>query len=416
MIDERVHHRRQTCRICDRARLSLVLSFGSMPLANAFLSGPQDFENEQVYPLDLCYCPECSFLQLVDVVAPEVLFGHYLYASGTSDTMAAHHRDLAATVVADMGLGADDTVMEIASNDGSLLKHFQARGIQVVGIEPAQNIARMARAAGIPTVETFFNAATAAQVKERHGPPTVVLANNVLAHVDDPRDFLVGARTLVRPGGAIIVEVPYVGDLLDRLEYDTVYHEHLGYFSIRAFLTLADAVGLTVQGIDRVPVHGGSLRVRFSRAEDERRHADGVLATAEAERDAGLHDVSRYEQFRAGVERNRNALVGLLEALVASGKTVAGYGAPAKGNTLLTYCGIDSRLLPYTVDKSPLKTGLFTPGSHIPVLPVSAIMERRPDYLLLLAWNFAEEIISQQADYRTQGGRFIVPIPEPLVV
>jgi SAM-dependent methyltransferase len=411
-----VHRRRSTCRICDGSRLHLVLSLGQTPLANAFLSAPNEFDTEPRFPLELYFCETCTFLQLLDVVAPEVLFRHYVYASGTSDTIAAHNRALAAAVVTQLGIGAGDLVVEIASNDGSLLKRFCDHDTRVLGIEPASNIAQMAREAGIDTIDEFFTPAIAARVRASHGPAAAIVANNVLAHVDDPRDFLRGARSLLRPGGAIVVEVPYVGELLERLEYDTVYHEHLGYFSIHAFLALAEAAALSVERVDRVAVHGGSLRVWFRDRQEVPSHSAAVMTLVEEERRAGLHTVDRYERFRIQVEGNRESLRQLLQQLVDSGKTIAGYGAPAKGNTLLSYCGIDGRLLPYTVDKSPLKVGLYTPGTHIPVLPVSILAERRPDYLLVLAWNFADEIMRQQADYRANGGRFILPIPQPTVV
>jgi SAM-dependent methyltransferase len=368
------------------------------------------------FPLDMYFCDTCSLLQLLDVVAPDVLFRHYLYASGTSDTIAAHNQALASVVVERLGLGADDMVVEVASNDGSLLKHFRSRQLRVLGIEPASNIAQLAHAAGVETINEFFTEDVARHVRETHGDAAVVVANNVLAHVDDPRGFLRSARALLRPGGAVIVEVPYVGELLDRLEYDTVYHEHLSYFSIHALLALAEAVGLRVERIDRVAIHGGSLRVWFRADSDCPRHGASVLSMDRDERSAGLHEMPRYERFRDQVEGNREALRRLLQDLADSGKTVAGYGAPAKGNTLLSYCGIDCRQLPYTVDKSPLKVGLFTPGTHIPVLPVSALAERRPDYVLILAWNFADEIMRQQAQHQVYGGRFILPIPEPTVV
>jgi SAM-dependent methyltransferase len=411
-----VHRRRSTCRICDGDRLHLVLSLGHTPLANAFLRAPAEFESESKYPLELYVCETCTFLQLLDVVAPEVLFRHYIYASGTSDTIAAHNKALAAAVVTQLSLGPDDLVVEVASNDGSLLKRFREHDTRVLGIEPASNIAQMARDAGIDTVDEFFSSDTAHRVRAARGPASAIVANNVLAHVDDPRDFLRGARSMLRPGGAVIVEVPYVGELLERLEYDTVYHEHLGYFSIHAFLALAEAAGLSIERVDRVPVHGGSVRVWFRDRDDAPNHGATALSMVEEERAAGLHTIARYRQFGAQVEGNREALRRLLQQLVNTGKTIAGYGAPAKGNTLLSYCGIDARLLPYTVDKSPLKVGLFTPGTHIPVLPVSTLAERRPDYVLVLAWNFADEIMRQQADYRASGGRFILPIPQPVVV
>jgi hypothetical protein len=388
-----------------------------MPLANAFLASPAEFDEERSFPLDVFFCETCAFLQLVDVVAPEVLFRHYIYTSGTSETMAAHNATLAATVVSTLRLDTRALVVEIASNDGSLLKCFRNHGVRVVGVEPARNIADLATRAGIETVTEFFDVSIAQAVRARRGPASVLLANNVLAHVDDPSGFLHAARLLVEPEGCIIVEVPYVGDLLDRLAYDTVYHEHLGYFSAHAFVALAESAALRIDRIDRVPVHGGSLRVWFMPAErGSSEHGVTVLALLEAERSAGLHEFSRYARFGEAVEANRRELVGMLNDLAASGRKVAAYGAPAKGNTLLNYCGITSELVSYTVDKNPLKVGLFTPGSHIPVLPVSALTERRPDYVLLLAWNFADEVVRQQSTYIAGGGHFIIPVPRPTVI
>jgi SAM-dependent methyltransferase len=416
MNDMSLHHRRETCRICGGGRHTLFLPLGPTPLANAFLRTPDEFAAEPSFPLDMYFCEDCSFVQLLDVVDHEALFRHYLYATGTSDTIAAHNRDLAASLVAWLGLGADDLVVEAASNDGSLLRCFQAHGIRTLGVEPARNLAAVARSAGVDTVDCFFDREAAGELRLGYGPAAVVIGNNVLAHVDDPRDFLAGARVLLRPGGVVAIEVPYIAELLDRLEYDTVYHEHLGYFSVAALVRLADAAGLSLVRVDRVAVHGGSLRACFMAREDEPSHAPGVLALAAAETRAGLTTLGRYQQFSTDVQENRRSLVALLQSLVDAGHTVAGYGAPAKGNTLLNYCRIDGRLVPYTVDKSPLKIGLYTPGAHIPVHPVAALLERQPDYVLLLAWNFAEEIMRQQQEYRARGGRFIIPIPTPVVV
>lgn len=408
--------KRESCRVCGGRDLVPILSLGLSPLANAFLRSPDEFAGEARFPLELFFCPACSLLQLLHVVDPEILFRHYLYVTGTSTTMAEHNRGYAKTVGDLVALRPGNLVAEVASNDGSLLKCFQARGAAVVGIEPARNLAALATSAGVETVNEFFTSAVAASVRAHRGPARVVAANNVLAHVDDPVDFLAGCRELVSDDGVVTVEAPYVGELLDRLEYDTVYHEHLSYFSIRSLLTLAERVGLSVVRIDLVPVHGGSLRVYFSRSADA--HAAEVLAQADAERAAGVADAARYHRFAQQVEAGRAELVGLLERLRAEGKRVAGYGAPAKGNTLLNYCEIGSSLLPYTVDKNPLKVGLFTPGMHIPVRPVETLGQPadRPDYVLILAWNFAEEIMRQERAHRERGGQFILPIPRPQVV
>ncbi|MBA3884549.1 MAG: class I SAM-dependent methyltransferase [Acidobacteria bacterium] len=408
--------RRTTCRVCEATELDAILSLGPTPLANAFLGSPDEFAAERSYPLDLYFCGRCGLLQLLDVVSPDVLFRHYLYVTGTSTTQAAHNRGYARAVADLLDLGASDLVTEIASNDGTLLRAFAAQGMRTLGIEPARNLAAEATAGGIETVSEFFTHRLAAQLRAERGAARAVVANNVLAHVDDPRDFLAGCRELVAADGLIAIEVPYVGELLERIEYDTVYHEHLSYFSVGSLLRLAEAVDLSVVRIDRVPVHGGSLRLFFSRSAG--RHAPDVLAMEVDEQRAGLMDIGRYQRFALEVEESRRILLELLERLAGEGREVAGYGAPAKGNTLLNFCRIDTRLLRYTVDRNPRKVGLYTPGTHIPVRDVSALTgaDSLPDYVLILAWNLSEEIMQQQQTYRDRGGRFIVPVPRARVV
>jgi hypothetical protein len=407
--------RRTTCRVCEGTDLEPILSLGPTPLANAFLRSPDEFAAERSYPLDLYFCSGCSLLQLVDVVNPEVLFRHYLYVTGTSSTMAAHNTAYARTLVDLLGLGPNDLVAEVASNDGSLLGCVRAHGVRTLGIEPARNLAVEASASGVETVNEFFSAALAARLRVSHGPARAVAANNVLAHVDDPRDLLAGCRALVADDGLVTIEVPYVGELVQRVEYDTVYHEHLSYFSIAPLLRLSESAGLFVVRIDRVTVHGGSLRLYLSPG--GREHGPAVRQLLEDERRAGLAAAPRYRQFAADVRQSRDVLLDLLERLVAEGRTIAGYGAPAKGNTLLNYCRIDTRLLRYTVDRNPRKVGLYTPGTHIPVRDVSALSADGsvPDDVLILAWNLAEEIMAQQRRHRDRGGRFIIPVPRAKV-
>lgn len=411
-----VHHLRRDCRACGHASLVPFLDLGQQPLANSFLHDESEAAGEPRFPLVVYFCAECFLVQLADVIDPEILFRNYLYVTGTSDTISEHNQRYAAAVVEHLRLGPESRVTEVASNDGSLLKRFKALGVQTLGVEPAQNIAARAQADGIETLPVFFGAESAERILQSHGPSQAVIGNNVLAHVDDTLGFLRGARRLLAPGGRVIVEVPYLGVLLDKLEYDTVYHEHLCYFSISALARLCENAGLRLERVDDMPVHGGTIRVYAADAAELAEHAPAVEARLEAEARAGLTSPERYRALALAVAEQRRELLALLAELRAQGKSVAGYGAPAKGNTLLNYCGITRKDLPYVVDKSPLKVGLLTPGSHVPVLPVSALLERQPDYLLILAWNFADEIMAQQREYQARGGKFIVPIPRPRVV
>jgi hypothetical protein len=418
MLNKRtlLYHKRSTCRGCGSDKLNLFLRLGPTPLANSFLKSPDEFGSEKKYPLDVYFCRTCSLVQLLDVIDPEILFRNYIYVTGTSDTIAEHNRKYADTVARFQNLKADDLVVEVASNDGSLLQCFKSDGVRTLGVEPAKNIAEIARNNGIETVNEFFDSKAADTLRKKHGPAKVIIGNNVLAHVDDTRDFLNGCKSALDNAGIAVFEVPYLAELLKRLEYDTIYHEHLCYFSVTSIVGLCDKVGLSVIRVDEVPIHGGSLRIYAGGKEHFSQHHEDVMARIRSEQQAGLGTLARYERFAENVENNRRQLLNLLKTLQADGKTLAAYGAPAKGNTLLNYCGIGTDIIPYTVDKNPLKVGKYTPGMHIPVLEVSALLERQPDYLLVLAWNFADEIMRQQEVYQQRGGRFIIPIPKPEVI
>jgi hypothetical protein len=408
--------RRTTCRVCASTDLEPILSLGSMPLANAFLRSPLEFASERSYPLELYFCSACALMQLLDVVRADIMFRHYLYITGVSATQVTHTSSYARVLTERLGLGPKDLVVEIASNDGSLLRAFAAAGVQTLGVEPARNLAAEAAANGIETVAEFFTHALARRMRAERGKARVVVANNVLAHVDDVRDFLAGCSELIDDEGIISIEVPYVGDLIERIEYDTIYHEHLSYFSFASLLRAAESAGLAALRIDRLPVHGGSLRLTLGRTVSG--HAPEVRAVEAEEQRAGFTGIERYRRFAREVLDSRTAFVSLLERLNAEGSRIAGYAAPAKGNTLMNFCRIDDRLIRYTVDKSPRKVGLYTPGAHLQVRPVSALYapETRPDYIVVLAWNIGEEIMKQERAFRDTGGRFIIPIPRPQVV
>lgn len=387
-----------------------------MPPANSFLETIPARGDEPSYPLTVTFCPSCTLLQTPDVISPEALFRQYVYVTGTSDTMARHNKQYAESVARTLGLSDQDLVVEIASNDGSLLKQFAALGVRTLGVEPAENIAQTARAEGIETVSEFFTTHLAEQLVSSHGAARAVIANNVLAHVDDTVGFLRGCAALIEGDGRVVIEVPYLQHLLDRLEYDTIYHEHLCYFSITALARAFSAAGLSIIRVDHVAVHGGSIRVHAGRTDAWGEHGQQVLGQIEEERVRGICDVRTYRRFAEKVSAHREELVDLLDGLLGKGASMAGYAAPAKGNTLLNYCGIGTDRLMFLADKNPLKVGTFSPGRHIPVVNVDQIEKRRPDYLLILAWNFSDEIIRQQHAHRERGGRFILPIPDPKVV
>lgn len=407
--------RRAACRGCGGARLNQFLSLGDVPLANAFLTADQLQEPESRFPLEVYFCRDCALVQLLHVVSPQVLFSNYVYRTGTNETIRRHNSALVQAAVQKGSLRSGDFVLEVASNDGSLLQSFGKQGMRTLGVEPAENIAEIARQSGIDTLNSFFDERSAAEIVGRYGSARVVVANNVLAHVDATVVFLRACKQVLADDGWVIVEVPYLAQMLSRLEYDTIYHEHLCYFSVTSLMNIFTRAGLALEHIDQVDIHGGSLRL-WARHLTASSHADSVCQMADQELKAGLTRPETYWEFALRVERNREQLLHLLQALRNDGKSVAGYGAPAKGNTLLCYCGIGPELLSFTVDRSPLKVGLFTPGTHIPVEPVERIVAAQPDYVLLLAWNFAPEIIEFLDPYKQRGGKFILPIPEPILL
>lgn len=397
------------CISCGSRELSPVLSLGTTPLANALLTKEQVRQPEARFPLDLVFCPGCSMVQITERVPPEQLFSDYAYFSSFSDTIVAAARALATRLVGERGLGAGSLAMEVASNDGYLLQHYLAAGVPVLGIEPAANIAKVANARGIRTRCEFFGRDTARAIAGEGLRADVLHANNVLAHVPDLNGFVAGIATVLKPSGVAVIEVPYVRDMIEKCEFDTIYHEHLCYFSVSALDALFGRHGLGLQAIERIPVHGGSLRL-FA-APGAARGAS-TQALLDEERALGMLKLDYYAGFAGHVERLRAELLALIGRLKSEGKRIAAYGASAKGSTLLNYFGIDGRHLDYVVDRSTEKQGRYTPGTHLEILPPGKLREDQPDYLLLLAWNFLDEILSQQAEYRARGGRFIVPVPE----
>ncbi len=405
--------RTDACLNCAGTERELVLDLGSTPLANAFVRPEHETWPEPTWPLELLVCRTCGLVQLSESVPPEILFADYVYMTGASATMVAHFDEHASTHVHDLRLGPTDLVMEIASNDGTLLSAFARRGVRTLGIEPATNLVVAAKERGVDSVARFFGAQCARELRDEYGPAALICGNNVLAHVPDLAGVLEGCRIAVEPVGVVSIEVPYLVHLLERLEYDTIYHEHLSYFSVRALADAFGRQGLAIFDVQEHPVHGGSLRLL---ARPGREHAACVAERIASERARGLEDLATYHAFAQAVARNRDELRALLEGLRAKGRRIAAYGAPAKGNTLLNYCGIGTDLVEYTVDRNSLKVGTLTPGMHLPVKDVRVLAEDVPDHALILPWNIAPEIMKQEEDYTRKGGRFLLPIPTPRIL
>ncbi len=403
------YRRVESCRVCGSQRLAPVLSLGDTPLANAFVRPEDVARAEARYALEVLRCLACGLVQLSIVVRPDILFREYRYASSASPPLIAHFDELADELVSRF-VPTGALVVEVGSNDGVLLRPLAERAARVLGVEPASNLAAIANAAGLETWNEFFDERVAARIVERRGRAAVVVANNVLAHIDDLRGVLRALDVLLDEDGVFVAEFPYLADLLAHVEYDTIYHEHLSYFHLAPLRVLFGAAGFEMFDVRRLAVHGGSLRVFVARGGRRALSSDltGLLASEDAE---ALASEAAYARFASRVDASRDALRALLAALRREGKRVAGYGATAKGNTLLNYCGIGTELVQFIADTTPFKQGLLTPGTHIPVRPDDALTSERPDFALLLAWNYADAIIRRHADYLAAGGRFIHPIP-----
>ncbi|MFN2405204.1 MAG: methyltransferase domain-containing protein [Pyrinomonadaceae bacterium] len=401
------------CRSCGYTNLESVLSLGCTPLANALLSEEQLSEREATYPLELVFCPECSLVQITETVSPEKLFREYVYFSSFSETMLEHAENLSSALIGSKNLDVTSLVLEVGSNDGYLLQFYKRKGVSVVGVEPATNIAAVAEEKGIPTICDFFNEDLASRLAGEGLKADVVHANNVLAHVADLNGFVRSLRRVLKEDGLIVIEVPYVKDMIDRCEFDTVYHEHLCYFSLTALHALFARNSLTIQRVERLAIHGGTLRIYAGR-DDER--DESVTRLLSEEKAWGVNDVAFYSGFSARVEQLRDELVALLRKLKTEDKRIAVYGASAKGSTLLNYCRLGAETLDYVVDRSTVKQGLYTPGTRLKIYAPEKLLADTPDYVLLLTWNFASEILEQQAEYRKRGGRFIVPVPAVRIV
>jgi SAM-dependent methyltransferase len=399
------------CRFCSAPLSEIVADLGVLPLSNAYVHPDRLLEPELFYPLVAYVCGRCFLVQVAAVETPEHHFSDYVYFSSYSNEWLAHARDYSIVIRERLGLGAQSQVIEIASNDGYLLQYFRDAGIPVLGIEPAANVGAVAREKGIETWTKFFGTAAASEIA---GRADLLIANNVLAHVPDLNDFVEGLRIALAPRGTITIEFPHLLQIMRFSQFDTIYHEHYSYLSLLAVQRVLAAHGLDVVDVEELPTHGGSLRVYARHAGAE--VAGSVEAILSDERRFGLDRIETYREFAEGIRTCKRALLQFLIAARDDGKRVAGYGAPAKASTLLNYCGARTDFIEYTVDRSPHKQGLYLPGTRIPIFAPEKIAETRPDYVLILAWNLCDEIMSQMAHIRDWGGRFVIPIPRAEVV
>jgi SAM-dependent methyltransferase len=403
------------CLGCGSKLPGAFLDLGAMPLANGYID-PRDQDREEIaYRLAVAHCPNCDLVQLTHRVAPEDLFSNYLYFSSFSHAFLKHAEDMAEALTSRFALGDGSLVMEIGSNDGYLLQFFEQRGIPVLGIEPARNIAKVANESGIPTMAVFFGPDSVARILKARGQADTIIGNNVLAHVPLINGFLLCVKECLKPTGSAVFEFPYLKDLLDHTEFDTIYHEHVFYYSLTAVRVLAERAGLELYDVSRQDIHGGSLRV-FLQKEGQYEISGSVRKMLLEEEECGITGEQLYDKFGDKVEKLKARLAELLTELKKSGKTIAAYGAAAKGNTLLNYIGVDNSVIDFVTDRSPHKQGFLLPGSKIPILHQDELLKRMPDYTIILAWNFTEEIVAQQAEYRRRGGRFVVPIPQVRVL
>jgi len=401
------------CRFCGAPLTDVFVDLGASPLANSYLE-PEDLgKAEAFYPLCVYVCAECFLVQLPEEEKPEAIFSDYAYFSSYSESWLRHAETYARAMIERFGLGPGHRVIEVASNDGYLLRWFKERGIPVLGIEPACNVAEAAEVAGIPTLVRFFGAATARELAAGGTRADLLVGNNVLAHVPDLNDFVAGLKVLLALSGVLTMEFPHLLRLIEAGQFDTIYHEHYSYFSFTTARRIFAHHGLTLFDVEELPTHGGSLRIYARHDEDDSKPiGERVGELLVREETARLGCLETYGCFSKQVERVKRELLRFLIQAKEEGKSIAGYGAPAKGNTLLNYCGIRTDFLDYTVDRSPYKQGRYLPGSRIPIYAPERLRETRPDYVLILPWNLKEEIMEQMAEVRTWGGRFVIAVPE----
>ena len=403
------------CRICRGTNLHKFLSLGDQPHCNRFLKKEELASQEPFYPLDMYFCQDCALVQLGYVVPPEAMFRDYPYVTGTTATLPHHFQGLAKEIVARFKPAPGSLVVDIGSNDGTFLKAFQSFNLRTLGVDPAVNIAEIANQSGIETIPEFFGRDIAARIAREKGKAQVVTAAGVFYHIPGLDDFVEGVRAVLADDGVFVVQAIYLMDMLDKTSFDNIYHEHLCYYSLKPLTVLFDRFDMEVFDVQRTAIHGGSIIV-YVRKGSTASPKPSVEALLVLEGERGLYSLETYREFASRVGRVKENLVAILNQLRSQGKRIAAYGAPAKGNTMLNYCQIGADLLDYAAEKNPLKQGLYTPGMHIPVIAEEQARENQPDYYLVLPWNFLDEFLQKERGFRENGGKFIVPIPEPYII
>lgn len=404
------------CRFCLNKKIVQVIDLGLQPAANAFLSKKQLSEKENTFPLKVNFCSKCGQLQLTHVVSPDLLFRNYVYVSSTSPVFVAHFQEYAKTVYDKLHLNKNSLVVDIGSNDGILLRPFKDLGTNILGVDPATEIAKKATKNGIETLPEYFDQKLAEKVIKKYGHADVITANNVFAHVPYIDELILAAKKLLKEDGVFIIEAPYLVNFLQQNLFDTIYHEHASYLSVGPLGVLFKRFNMEIFDVERTDSHGGSIRVYVKKAESRRKKNNSVEKFIKNEENLGLKTLSTYKKFAQKIEKNKKDLNKILKKLKSKNKMIVGYGAPAKGNTLLNYFKIGKETLDYIVDDSAYKQDLYTPGTHILVVPKERIFKDKPDYILILAWNFADSIMKKLKDYQKNGGSFIVPVPKPSIV
>lgn len=404
------------CRICGNQDLKKFLSLGTTPLANSFLSKEDLDKEEKKFPLELCFCDRCKLVQLTCIVPSEDMFSNYVYLSSTTKSFQQHFADMTAEIAKEFGLNEKSVAVDIGSNDGILLKGFQKLGVQVIGVEPAANVAKIAEENGIETLNDFFNEKSVNEIIMRKGKADVVTATNVFAHIDDIGSVIENVKKLLKENGIYVIEIQYFADTIEKMTFDNVYHEHMSYYTLTSLDYFFKRHGMEIFKAKRVQTHGGSLRVLVKKNGSFHKIDSSVSEILSYEKKIGIDNFGLYEKFAAKVYGVRKKIVDAINSIKKGGKRIAAYGAPAKGNTLLNFCGIGKNEIDYIVEDSPLKQGLYAPGTHIPVVSPKMIDEKTPGYLLILAWNFADEILEKTKSCRQKGVKFIVPLPELRII